>query len=672
MVNSTIQKKIETLRAELKEHNYDYYVLAQPTISDYDFDQRLKELYELENAHPEFYDKDSPTQKVGGDITKKFETVAHTWPMLSLSNTYNEQELKDFDDRVRKAVGENIEYICELKFDGLSISIRYEDGKLIQAITRGDGTKGDDVTNNVKTIRSIPHQLKKNNYPNIFEVRGEIFMHRAAFLRLNNNRTELGETTFANPRNFAAGTIKLQDSAEVGKRPLDCYFYFLYTNNRDKFFKTHSESLIALKEWGFPVSESFSTCKNIEEVLEFISYWEKNRNSLSFDIDGIVIKVNNYIQQEDLGFTAKSPRWAISYKFKAEEVQTILNKVSYQVGRTGAVTPVANLKPVLLAGTTVKRATLHNANEIIRLDLHEHDTVFIEKGGEIIPKIISVDLSKRKSGSLPIQYPSHCPECNSLLEREEGEAIYYCPNDQHCPPQIIGGIQHFASKKAMDISGLGNETVEALYKADIVQHISDLYTLDSHYDQLVEMERFGEKSINNMLLGIEQSKEKPFHRVLFGLGIRHIGATIAEKLTEHFEDIDSLISATKEEITAVHEIGDRIAESLINYFSSSEHIEQITLLKQSGLKFQTDKTEKQSTGIKLIGRTFLISGVFENISRNELTQIIEINGGKMLSSISGNLDYLIAGENMGPAKLIKAQKLNINIISQEELFEMIK
>ncbi|TCK83533.1 NAD-dependent DNA ligase LigA [Albibacterium bauzanense] len=672
MVSSTIQKKIETLRAELKKHNYNYYVLAQPTISDYDFDQKLKELYELESAHPEFYDNDSPTQKVGGDITKKFEAVAHTWPMLSLSNTYNEQELKDFDDRVKKAVGENIEYICELKFDGLSISIRYEDGKLVRAITRGDGTRGDDVTNNVKTIRSIPHQLKKNNYPEVFEVRGEIFMHRAAFLRLNNNRAELGETTFANPRNFAAGTIKLQDSTEVARRPLDCYFYFLYTNNRDKFFKTHSESLIALNEWGFPVSKYFSTCKNIEEVLEFISYWEKNRSSLSFDIDGIVIKVNNYIQQEDLGFTAKSPRWAISYKFKAEEVQTILNKVSYQVGRTGAVTPVANLKPVLLAGTTVKRATLHNANEIKRLDLHENDTVFIEKGGEIIPKIISVDLSKRKPDSLPIQYPINCPECNSLLEREEGEAIYYCPNDQHCPPQIIGGIQHFASKKAMDISGLGNETVEALYKAGIIQHISDLYTLDSHYDQLVEMERFGERSISNMLLGIEQSKEKPFHRVLFGLGIRHIGATIAEKLTEHFENIDSLISATKEEITAVHEIGDRIAESLINYFNNSEHIEQITLLKLSGLKFQTEKIEKQSTGIKLIGKTFLISGVFENISRNELTQIIEMNGGKMLSSISGNLDYLIAGENMGPAKLVKAQKLNINIISQEELFEMIK
>jgi len=672
MVNSTIQKTIEALRTELRIHNYNYYVLAQPTISDYDFDQKLKHLYELENTYPEFYDKNSPTQKVGGDITKKFEAVAHTWPMLSLSNTYNEQELKDFDDRVKKAVGENIEYICELKFDGLSISIRYENGKLIQAITRGDGIRGDDVTNNVRTIRSIPHQLKKNNYPEVFEVRGEIFMHRAAFLRLNKNRSELGETTFANPRNFAAGTIKLQDSSEVAKRPLDCYFYFLYTNNRDKLFKTHSESLNALREWGFPVSEHFSICGSMKKVLEFISYWEQNRNSLSFDIDGIVIKVNNYIQQEDLGFTAKSPRWAISYKFKAEEVQTVLSKVSYQVGRTGAVTPVANLKPVLLAGTTVKRATLHNANEIKRLDLHEYDTVFIEKGGEIIPKIISVDFSKRKQGSMPIQYPTHCPECNSRLEREEGEAIYYCPNDQHCPPQIIGGIQHFASKKAMDISGLGNETVEALYKAGIIQHISDLYTLDSHYEQLVGMERFGDKSIKNMLLGIEQSKEKPFHRVLFGLGIRHIGATIAEKLTEHFENIDSLISATKEEITAVHEIGDRIAESLINYFNDPEHLEQIALLKLAGLKFQTERIENQSTGIKLLGRTFLISGVFENISRNELTQIIEINGGKMLSSISGNLDYLIAGENMGPAKLVKAQKLNINIISQEELFEMIK
>ena len=672
MINLTIKTTIETLRAQLKKYNYEYYVLAQPTISDFEFDQKLKKLQRLEDLHPECFDKNSPTQKVGGDITKKFDTVQHTWPMLSLSNTYNEQELRDFDDRVRKAIGNDVEYVCELKFDGLSISIRYEMGRFVQAITRGDGTQGDDVTNNVKTIRSIPHELKEKDYPDFFEVRGEIFMHRAAFLRLNKNRFDQGEMTFANPRNFAAGTIKLQDSSLVAQRPLDCYFYFLYTENRNKLFKTHSESLEALKEWGFPVNDHFAACKNIEEVLKFISYWDENRNSLSFDIDGIVIKVNNYIQQEDLGFTAKSPRWAISYKFKAEKVQTTLKKVTYQVGRTGAVTPVANLKPVLLAGTTVKRATLHNANEIKRLDLHEQDTVFIEKGGEIIPKIIAVDFTKRVPGTSAIEYPSHCPECGSLLEREEGEAIYYCPNDENCPPQIVGRIQHFISKKAMDIGGLGNETVETLYKAGLIHQISDLYTLHNHYEQLSKMERFGEKSIQNMLSGIEKSKEKPFDRVLFGLGIRHIGATIAKKLTEHFKDIDSLISASEEEITSVHEIGGRIAESLVNYFNDSKHLQQIELLKQAGLQFKTEeKGEKQSSSTKLSDKTFLISGVFTNISRNELKEIIEDNGGKMLNSISGNLNYLIAGENMGPAKLLKAQKLNINIISQEELFKMI-
>jgi len=671
MVNLTIQNTIETLRADLRRYNYEYYVLAQPTISDYEFDQKLKELQELEDSYPEFYDKNSPTQKVGGDITKKFETVQHTWPMLSLSNTYNEQELKDFDERVRKAIGNDVEYVCELKFDGLSISIRYEEGSLIRAITRGDGTQGDDVTNNVKTIRSIPHRLKGTGYPEVFEIRGEIFMHTAAFLRLNKNRLELGEPTFANPRNFAAGTIKLQDSSEVAKRPLDCYFYSLNTDSRYKQFKTHSESLEALKEWGFPISNHILTSKDIHNVLEFINYWDKSRHNLSFEIDGIVIKVNNYIQQEDLGFTAKSPRWAISYKFKAEEVQTILNKVTYQVGRTGAVTPVANLKPVLLAGTTVKRATLHNANEIKRLDLHEHDTVFIEKGGEIIPKITAVDFSKRKPNTSPIHYPTNCPECGALLEREEGEAIFYCPNDQSCPPQIVGGIQHFASKKAMDISGLGNETIETLYKAGLLHHISDLYTLHTRYAELAKIERFGDKSIQNMLEGIEKSKQKPFDRVLFGLGIRHIGATIAKKLTENFESIDLLIEAKKEKIISIHEIGERIADSLIHYFNDERHLQQVILLKQADLNFITSKQEKQLNSTKLSEKTFLISGVFENMSRNDLKEIIEGNGGKMLNNISSNLNYLIAGENMGPAKLLKAQKLNINIISQEELFKMI-
>src|SRR5690606_22405737 len=512
-------------------------------------------------------------------ITKKFNTVKHQRPMLSLNNTYNEEELRDFDERVRKAVGD-AEYVCELKFDGLSISLRYENGELKQAVTRGDGTRGDEVTNNVKTIRSIPHRLNAKNTPPEFEVRGEIFMHKAAFLRLNENRLEAGEPTFANPRNFASGTIKLQDPAEVAKRPLDSFLYSLYSDDLEKRFKTHSESLEALKEWGFPTSEHSRICKNITEVFQYIRFWDKERNSLSYEIDGIVIKVNNYSQQEDLGFTSKSPRWAISYKYKAEEVQTKLRSVTYQVGRTGAVTPVANLEPVLLAGTVVKRATLHNANEITRLDLHEDDTVFIEKGGEIIPKIISVNLGERKANSPIVRYPSHCPECGTMLERESGEAIYFCPNDLSCTPQITGRIQHFASKKAMDINGLGNETIETLFKAGLIRQIKDLYQLQQRIDELSRIERFGEKSIQNMLQGIEESKRQPFERVLFGLGIRHVGATVAKKLAAHFGSMDKLVAAPKEEIKAVHEIGERIADSVISYFGNLEHLKQIALLKE--------------------------------------------------------------------------------------------
>src|SRR5690606_21961085 len=502
----------------LNEYNYQYYVLAQSLISDYDFDQKLKELESLEAQYPQYRDPNSPTLKVGGDITQKFKTAKHKWPMMSLGNTYNEQELKDFDNRVRKVIGDQLQYVRELKFDGLSISLTYENGKLLKAVTRGDGTQGDEVTNNVRTIRSIPHQLKKGNYPETFEIRGEIFMHKSAFLRLNKEREENGDQTYANPRNFASGTIKLQDSAEVAKRPLDCFLYFLYADNRNKLFDNHWQSIEAVKEWGFHVCEHTKLCNNIDEVLDFIHYWDETRHKLSYEIDGIVIKVNNYAQQEDLGFTAKSPRWAISYKYKAEEVQTRLRSVTYQVGRTGAVTPVANLEPVLLAGTVVKRATLHNANEIVRLDLHEDDTVLIEKGGEIIPKIISVDVSQRKADTRAVRYPSHCPECGSLLERESGEAIFFCPNDLSCTPQLTGRIQHFASKKAMDISGLGNETIETLFRAGLIRQIKDLYLLHQHRGALSGMERFGEKSIQNMLQGIEDSKQRPFERVLFGLG----------------------------------------------------------------------------------------------------------------------------------------------------------
>jgi DNA ligase (NAD+) len=671
MSTNTIKEEIEHLRDELNEHNYSYYVLARPVISDFDFDQKLKQLQALEEQYPEFLDPESPTQRIGGDITKKFKTVRHTWPMFSLSNTYNEQELRDFDERIRKTIEEEIEYTCELKFDGLSISLTYEDGRLVQAVTRGDGTQGDEVTNNVKTIHSIPHRLKGADFPDKFEIRGEIFMHIAAFERLNQERIKNEEIPYANPRNFAAGTIKLQDSAEVAKRPLDCFLYSLHTDDRNRLFKTQWESLHHLKDWGFHVDEHRTLCKSIDDVLNYIAKWDKERHLLSFEIDGIVIKVNSFSQQEELGFTAKSPRWAISYKFKAEEVETELESVSYQVGRTGAVTPVANLKPVSLAGTTVKRASLHNANEIIRLDLHEHDTVLVEKGGEIIPKIIAVNVEKRKENSLPVLYPIECPECGTLLVRQEGEVVYYCPNDEFCPPQIVGKIQHFASRTAMDIVGLGNETVEALYRVGLVKHISDLYTLKNKQEELSKIERFGEKSIQNMLLGIEQSKEKPFEKVLFGLGIRFVGATIAKKLVDHFKNIDALSKASKEEISSVYEIGERIAESVVLYFENEDHIHQLKLLKEYGLQFNLIEEENTLISQKLAGKTFVISGVFENYSREELTQLIKNNGGKIISSISAKLNYLVAGNNMGPSKLAKAEKLGTNIISESDLIELL-
>lgn len=664
------KNQIYSLTSELKQHNYNYYVLAMPTISDFEFDKKLEALITLEKQFPEFAESDSPTQKVGGDITKEFVTVRHKWPMLSLGNTYNEQELIDFDQRIRKAIGDNFEYVCELKFDGLSMSLTYEDGKLIRAVTRGDGVEGDDVTTNVRTINTIPRRLKEGNYPEHFEIRGEVFMHLKAFERLNNERVENGEQPYANPRNFASGTIKMQDSAEVAKRPLDCFLYFLYTDR--PLFKTHWESLQAVKSWGFHINEHSKLCSTLDDVLAFIAGWDKKRFGLSYDIDGIVIKVNNYSQQQELGFTAKSPRWAIAYKFKAERVQTELLSVSYQVGRTGAVTPVANLKPVLLAGTTVKRATLHNANEMLRLDLHQGDWVFVEKGGEIIPKIISVNLEKRDPSAPTINYITHCPACNTLLERQEGEAAFYCPNDEGCPPQIVGKMQHFIGRKAMNIDGLGDETIETLYQRGFIHHISDIYELHRHSEELKKMGRFGEKSINNMLDGIEKSKQMPFEKVLFGLGIRYIGETVAKKLTTHFKTIDNLIAAPFEELVVAEEIGERIAHSLIEYFSNPKHLEEIEKLKVQGLQFIAEEKEMVLQSDKLGGKSFIISGVFEKYTRDELKDIIEQNGGKILSSISAKLSYLVAGDNMGPAKLEKANKLNIPIISDEELLGMIE
>ncbi|WP_413666268.1 NAD-dependent DNA ligase LigA [Mucilaginibacter sp. Mucisp86] len=671
MSSAEAKKQIEALTAELKQHNYNYYVLAMPTISDFDFDKKLEHLNKLEKEYPEFADPDSPTQKVGGDITKEFVTVRHRWPMLSLGNTYNEQELLDFDQRIRKAIGDNFEYVCELKFDGLSMSLTYEDGKLVRGVTRGDGVQGDEVTTNIKTIHTIPKRLHEGEgYPAYFDIRGEVFMHRKAFDRLNNERIENGEVPYANPRNFASGTVKMQDSAEVAKRPLDCFLYFLYTEK--PLFKTHWESLQAVKTWGFHTNEHSELCPDINCVLDFIGKWDKERFNLSYDIDGIVIKVNNYSQQQELGFTAKSPRWAISYKFKAERVETELLEVSYQVGRTGAVTPVANLKPVLLAGTTVKRATLHNANEIIRLDLHEGDTVFVEKGGEIIPKIISVNPEKRKADAVPVVYRTTCPACDTPLERKEGEAAFYCPNDEGCPPQIVGKMQHFIGRKAMNIDGLGDETIETLYNKGFISHISDIYELHTHAAELKQMGRFGEKSINNMLEGIEASKKMPFEKVLFGLGIRYVGETVARKLAFHFKSIDKLMAASVEELTAAEEIGERIAQSITEYFAGDIHRQEIQKLREQGLQFIAEEKEVVLASEKLAGMNFIISGTFEKFSRDELKDIIEQNGGKILSSISAKLNYLVAGDNMGPAKLEKANKLNIPIISDDELLGLIK
>jgi len=661
---------MDALVIELNQHTYNYYVLAMPTIADYEFDKKLGELARLEKENPEFADPDSPTLKVGGDITKTFTTVNHKWPMLSLGNTYNEQDLRDFDDRVRKALGDNFEYVCELKFDGLSISLTYEQNKLVRAVTRGDGRKGDDVTSNVKTINNIPHHLRTATAPELFEIRGEILMHRAAFEKLNREREEVGEITYANPRNFAAGTVKMQDSREVAKRPLDC---FLYALNTDKtLFKTHWESLQTLKTWGFHISEHNILASSMDQVFAFIKHWENERYNLSYDIDGIVIKVNSYSQQQELGFTAKSPRWAISYKYKAQEVETILEKVTYQVGRTGAVTPVANLKPVQLAGTTVKRATLHNANEIERLDLHLGDAVFVEKGGEIIPKIINVNLEKRKPGALPVVYPVICPECSTRLIRKDGEVAFYCPNDEGCPPQIVGKIQHFISRKAMNIDGLGDETIETFYQRGLIRHISDLYTLKDQALALKTIERFGEKSIENMLKGLEDSKQMPFEKVLFGLGIRYVGETVARKLAYGTGSIDRLATASIEELTAIDEIGQRIAESIREYFAKPEHLEQIARLKEHGLQFTAKEIAITLESDKLTGKTFVISGVFEEFNREDLKELIESNGGKILSSISAKLNFLVAGDNMGPAKLEKAKKLNIPLISADDLLEMLK
>ncbi len=660
-----IQQTIQALRQELHHHNHNYYALDQPTISDFDFDQKLKQLQALENAHPEYADDNSPTQRVGGSITKNFNTVAHDQRMYSLDNSYSKEDLLDWENRIIRALGDvKPQFTCELKFDGASISILYENGKLKRAVTRGDGFQGDEVTTNIKTIKSVPLRVA-GDFPERFEVRGEVILPFDGFNTMNRELIEIGETPYANPRNTASGSLKLQDSAAVAKRPLECLVYNLISRE----YQTHFESLEKARQFGFKVPVEIRLAKSMADVFAFIDYWDAHRHSLPYETDGVVIKVNDLHYQEELGYTAKSPRWAIAYKFKSEQVSTILTKITYQVGRTGAITPVANLEPVQLAGTIVKRASLHNADQIAKLDIREGDTVFVEKGGEIIPKIIAVDLSKRPQNSPPTHYITQCPECQTELVRTEGEAQHYCPNFYGCPPQIIGRIQHYISRKAMDIEGLGGETVALLYNSGLVHNYADLYQLT--VPQIMPLDRMAKKSADNMINGIEKSKEIPFERVLFALGIRFVGETVAKKLAKHYRTIDNLKLASLSDLILVDEIGERIATSVISFFENIENQIIINRLKDYGVQLEITQIQNPNATNLLEGKTFVVSGVFEKFSRDELKKVIEDNGGKVGSSISAKTDYVVAGENMGPAKLEKATKLNVAILSEVEFLNLL-
>lgn len=662
-----IKQRIDNLRKQLNEHNYKYYVLSQPLISDYEYDMCMSELNELEKNNPEYIDPNSPTQRVGSDINEEFRQVTHKYLMLSLGNTYSEDEIKDFDERVKKIIGENFNFVCELKFDGTAIGLTYVNGTLSQAITRGDGTKGDDVTNNVKTIKSIPLELFGDDFPAELEIRGEIYYPHAGFEKLNKERLEAGEPLFANARNTASGSLKMLNSSLVARRPLECFLYYPLSENLPS--DSHYENLSNAKKWGFRVSEYIKLCDNLEEVLSYIQYWDKERNKLPFDIDGIVIKVDSLRQQRQLGFTAKSPRWAISYKFKAEQVSTRLLSIDYQVGRTGAITPVANLEPVFLAGTTVKRASLHNADQIALLDLHENDMVFVEKGGEIIPKIVSVDKDHRKINANKVIYIEHCPECKTPLIRLEGEANHYCPNEDGCPPQIKGKLEHFVSRKAMDI-GTAEATIDLLYNKALINNVADLY--DLKYENIIELERFAEKSAQNLIDSIEMSKNVAFERLLYGLGIRYVGETVAKKLALSLSSMDSIMNASFEQLVEIDEIGDRIAKSIIEHFSKQKNMDLVNRLDYNGLQMRIDASVEETKSNKLEGNTFVISGVFEKHSRDELKSLIELNGGKNTASVSKKTNYLLAGENIGPSKLEKAQKFGINIISEDDFLEMVE
>ena len=691
---TSIRKRIDQLSKEIEDHNYAYYVEAKPLISDYQFDMLLEELIKLEKENPLLVLPDSPTQRVGGTITKEFNSVKHKYPMLSLGNTYSEQDLRDFDERVQKVIEGKYEYVCELKFDGVAIGLTYKDGKLIQAVTRGDGVQGDDVTANVKTIRSIPLTLKGKNFPSEFEIRGEIFMPRSSFDKINSeiekqleedgyNEVEIADRLLKNPRNAAAGTIKMQDSSIVAKRGLDCILYALYGNSLN--FETHIDSLTSAASWGFKISHHTKKCTSIDDVLAFLEKWETERFNLPYDTDGVVIKINSISQQKELGFTAKSPRWAIAYKYKSESVATILEEVTYQVGRTGAITPVANLKAVHLAGSTVRRATLHNADQIEKLDLRIGDTVFVEKGGEVIPKITGVDLEKRSKNSESIKYIAKCPACHTKLERKEGEVQHYCPNSEGCPPQIKGRIEHFISRKAMNIDSLGEGKIEILFDNNLISNPAELYNLK--YDQLIGLEKiipsddggktkkisFQEKTVQNILKGIEQSIRTPFERVLYALGIRYVGETVAKKLAIHFKNLDAIQNATMDELVEAEEIGEKIAESVLSFFKIKENIKIINQLKKAGLSMEisADSTPNKISS-RFDGCSFVVSGTFTTFSRDEIKSIIEQHGGKNVSGVSAKTSYLVIGDKPGDSKVEKATKLKVKMIDEVEFLKMIK
>lgn len=669
MTSAQAKTRIQQLTEQIQYHNDLYYNKSKTEISDFEFDQLLEELVKLEAEFPALRLPDSPTQRVGGTITKEFASVVHQYPMLSLGNTYSAEELADFDGRVAKGLdGDAYEYFCELKFDGVSISLIYENGLLTKAVTRGDGVRGDDVTANIKTIRTLPLRINANDVPAKFEVRGEVFLPKEVFKQLNKDREDIGEETYANARNTASGTVKMQDGTEVAKRKLDCYLYYLL--GEENRVETHAQAINKLERWGFHVSPTYKKCKSIQEVLDYIQAWEKKRHELPLETDGVVIKVNSLEQQERLGFTAKSPRWAIAYKYKAESISTRLNGITYQVGRTGAVTPVAELEPVFLAGTTVKRASLHNANEIARLDLHIGDFVFVEKGGEIIPKVTGVDVAKRSAGVKKVVYIDRCPECHAVLIRHEGEANHYCPNEKGCAPQLKGKVEHFIQRKAMDIDSLGEQTIRQLFDLGLVKSPADLYDLTKA--DLLKLDKVKEKSAQNMLDGIAASKAQPFENVLFGMGIRYVGKTVAEKLARHFKTITNLRQATYEALLEAPEVGEKIAQSVVEYFKDADNLREADRLQNAGLQFESNQKDPELVSSVLGNKSFVISGVFQHYERDQLKDIIQAHGGKVLSSVSGKLDYLLAGENMGPAKREKAEKLGVKIISESEFEIMLK